>query len=65
MAMETEIPAPAIDAFERLLSYLVCQRQRLRQQGASESELEANRQAIISTQDRMNRALIRRHTPKT
>jgi hypothetical protein len=56
MAAATDSLA-SVDAMSELLSYLVRERQRLRSHDATAPELEANRQAIISMQWRLNRAL--------
>jgi hypothetical protein len=47
----------SVEALERVLSYLVTERQRLRSTGAGKPELEANRLAIVSIQSHLGRAL--------
>jgi hypothetical protein len=49
--------AGSVEALERVLSYLVIERQRLRSAGADRAELEANRLAIVSIQSHLGRAL--------
>jgi hypothetical protein len=49
--------AESVEALERVLSYLVIERQRLRSTGAGRPELEANRLAIVSIQSHLGRAL--------
>jgi hypothetical protein len=49
--------AESVEALERVLSYLVIERQRLRSSGAGKAELEANRLAIVSIQAHLGRAL--------
>jgi hypothetical protein len=53
----TETNADSVEALERVLSYLVRERQRLRTAGAERVELEANRLAIVSIQSHLVRAL--------
>jgi hypothetical protein len=43
------------------LRKLVLERQRLRDQGASREELEANRSAIVEEESRLSRAAITSH----
>jgi hypothetical protein len=50
-----------VEALERVLSYLVTERQRLRASGAGRSELEANRLAIVSIQAHLGQALGAQH----
>ena len=47
----------SVDATKKVLSYLVTERQRLRDHGADGVELEANRQAIVAMQWHLSRAL--------
>jgi len=54
----------SVEAFERVLSYLVTERQRLRASGAEKVELEANRQAIVAMQSQLGRVLGDRHAAK-
>ena len=62
-----EIGEGAIEALQRVLSSLVSERQRLRAQGSSRVELEANRRAIVAIQWQLDRALGERYgtPPKT
>jgi hypothetical protein len=61
--MATSVPrSDSVEALERVLSYLVCERQRLRAAEADKSELEANRLAIVSIQSHLGRALAARHS---
>ena len=53
----TEVNAGSVEALEKVLSYLVRERQRLRTEGAGRAELEANRLAIVSIQSHHARAL--------
>jgi hypothetical protein len=53
----TEANPTSVEALERVLSYLVTERQHLRAAGADKSELEANRLAIVSIQSHLGRAL--------
>jgi len=52
----------SIVAMNHVLSYLVNERQQLRSHGATRPELEANRQAIVAIQWRLNRALGLEHS---
>lgn len=56
-----EARTDSVEALERVLSYLVTERQRLRAGGADKSELEANRLAIVSIQSHLGQALGARH----
>ena len=51
-----ETKRDSVEALERVLSYLVTERQRLRSVAADKSELEANRLAIVSIQSHLGRA---------
>jgi hypothetical protein len=51
------VNAQSVEALERVLSYLVTERQHLRSDGAGQAELEANRLAIVSIQSHLARAL--------
>ena len=53
----TEVNAWSVEALEKVLAYLVRERQRLRTDGAGRAELEANRLAIVSIQSHLGRAL--------
>jgi hypothetical protein len=50
------ISQESVEALERVLSYLVKERQRLRSDGADPLELEANRRAIGAMQIRLGHA---------
>jgi len=50
-----------VEALQRVLSYLVNERQQMRAHGATASELEANRLAIGSMQWQLSHALAERH----
>jgi hypothetical protein len=56
-----EARTDSVEALERVLSYLVAERQRLRSGDADKSELEANRLAIVSIQSHLGQALGARH----
>jgi hypothetical protein len=56
-----ETRTDSVEALERVLSYLVTERQRLRASQADKSELEANRLAIVSIQSHLTQALGARH----
>jgi hypothetical protein len=43
------------DAIRQVLSYLLAERQQLRSRGADKAALEANRQATVAMQSRLNR----------
>jgi hypothetical protein len=62
-----EIGQGTIEALQRVLSSLVSERQRLRAEGSSRVELEANRRAIVAIQWQLDRALGERYgaPPKT
>jgi hypothetical protein len=60
-----EIPAGTVEALERVLSYLVGERQRLRSDEANRVELEANRRAIVAIQNQLSQAHGRRHGSKS
>jgi len=53
----TEANAESVEALERVLSYLVQERQSLRSHGAERAELEANRLAIVSIQSHLAQLL--------
>jgi hypothetical protein len=53
----SEANAESVEALERVLSYLVEERQRLRSHGADRAELEANRLAIVSIQSHLGQLL--------
>ena len=56
-----QVSQVSIDALQRVLSYLVGERQRLRTNDATPAELEANRRAIVAIQMQLGRALGRRY----
>jgi hypothetical protein len=49
--------AESVEALERVLSYLVTERQRLRSVEAGKAELEANRLAIVAIQSHLGQVL--------
>jgi hypothetical protein len=49
--------AESVEALERVLSYLVTERQRLRSVDAGKAELEANRLAIVAIQSHLGQVL--------
>lgn len=51
----------SVEALQRVLSYLVSERQQMRARGATASELEANRLAIGAMQWQLSHALSERH----
>jgi coenzyme F420-reducing hydrogenase delta subunit len=51
----------SVEAVERVLDYLVMERQRLRSHDASAAELEANRLAIAAMQEHLGRTALRRY----
>ena len=62
--MATTAPGSAsVEALERVLGYLVAERQRLRSHGGSPVELEANRRAILAMKTQLGRAASRSTTP--
>jgi hypothetical protein len=56
-----EVSEESVEAFQRVLSYLVAERQHLRSRDAPVFELEANRKAIVAMQTQLVRALGRRY----
>jgi hypothetical protein len=56
-----QVSQVSIDALHRVLSYLVGERQRLRGSGATPTELEANRRAIVAIQMQLGRVLGQRY----
>ena len=52
----------SVEALERVLNYLVKERQRLRHEGSGRAELEANRQAIVAIQAHLGRARSQQHS---
>ncbi|MDX6408609.1 MAG: hypothetical protein QOE13_1680 [Gaiellaceae bacterium] len=52
-----QVSQNSIDAWHRVLSYLVGERQRLRANGGTAAELEANRKAIVAIQMQLGHAL--------
>jgi hypothetical protein len=62
-----EIKQGSVETLQRVLSYLVVERQQLRAQGSTPVELEANRRSIVAMQWQLDRALGERYgsPPKT
>ena len=56
-----ELPEARVAALEQVLSYLVLERQRLRDEAADAATLEANRRALIAIQARLSHALVDQH----
>jgi hypothetical protein len=56
-----EVRHGSVEALERVLSYLVRERQELRRGGVPGAELEANRRAIVALQWQLDRALGERY----
>jgi hypothetical protein len=57
-----EVGEGRVEALERVLSYLVAERQRMRSDGADRATLEANRRAIVAMQSRLAHALVDTHS---
>jgi hypothetical protein len=55
--------AESVETLQRELEKLVLERQRLRVNGTSPSQLEENRRAIARRQHDLSRALIARYAP--
>jgi len=59
----THTTSGSVEALERVLAYLVNERQSLQAHGAGAAELEANRRAIVAMQWQLSRALGAEHSP--
>jgi coenzyme F420-reducing hydrogenase delta subunit len=64
MAVTSQASA-SVEALERVLTYLVTERRRLRFHGASRSEVEANRRAILAMQNQLGRVAAGRYRRST
>lgn len=62
--MEATRAHPSVESIREVIAYLVIERQSLRAHGAQRPELEANRQALVALQWRLNRALAAEHGPR-
>jgi hypothetical protein len=61
----THTTSESVEALERVLSYLVKERQTLRAHGARPEELEANRLAIVAMQWQLSRAMGDAHAARS